>query len=217
MSWPTIGGYHDGAPFVYVESILGTWGARPNGDGTEGMPNPGANQSNQPVEIIEAELPLSIERYGFVADTGGSGRFRGGLALEREYMILADKAGMTMRSDRRSHLPYGLAGGNPGTPSANILNPGPRQQVLPTLPMESVALRRGDVFRHVTAGGGGYGDPLERDPERVLDDVLDEKLTRPYAEREYGVVIFPGNGAVDVEKTRRLRAECKKHRSTPGI
>lgn len=207
VSWPTIGGYHDGVPFVYVESILGTWGGRPDGDGTEGMPNPGANQSNQPVEMIEAELPLSIERYGFVPDTGGPGRFRGGLALEREYKVHTDKAGMTMRSDRRSHLPYGLAGGKPGTPSWNILNPGPDQRILPALPMESVALVRGDVFRHVTAGGGGYGDPLEREPRSVLDDVLDEKLTESYALREYGVVIDSESCTVDLDLTRRLRAE----------
>ncbi|CAN5245861.1 hydantoinase B/oxoprolinase family protein [soil metagenome] len=210
VSWPTIGGYSDGHPFVYVESILGTWGARPNGDGTEGMPNPGANQSNQPVEMIEAELPLAIERYGFVADTGGSGRFRGGLALEREYRILAEQAGMTMRSDRRSHLPYGLAGGSPGTPSWNILNPGPDQRILPTLPMESVPLRRGDVFRHVTAGGGGYGDPLERDPLMVLQDVLDEKLTPAYAVREYGVVIAVEEGVIDAVQTDQLRADRRR-------
>ncbi len=215
VSWPSIGGYNSGMPFIYVESILGTWGARPDGDGTEGMPNPGANQSNQPVEMIEAELPLSIERYGFVADTGGSGRFRGGLALERQYRILAQEAGMTMRSDRRSHLPYGLAGGNPGTPSWNIINPGPNERILPTLPMESVALRRGDVFRHVTAGGGGYGDPLEREPLMVLKDVLDEKLTPAYAAREYGVVVDVDKGAIDGAKTQRLRRERRHEKCGP--
>ena len=214
VSWPTIGGYDEGRPFVYVESILGTWGAGPNGDGTEGMPNPGANQSNQPVEMIEAELPLAIERYGYVTDTGGSGRYRGGLALERQYRLLAEQAGMTMRSDRRSHLPYGLAGGSPGTPSSNVINPGPNERVLPTLPMESVALRRGDVFRHVTAGGGGYGDPLERDPQSVLEDVLDEKLTSAYAAREYGVVLDERNLSVDDAQTTRLRAERRAHRRT---
>jgi N-methylhydantoinase B len=212
VSWPTIGGYDNGRPFVYVESILGTWGARPNADGTEGMPNPGANQSNQPVEMIEAELPLAIERYGFVTDTGGSGRYRGGLALERQYRVLAEQAGMTMRSDRRSHLPYGLAGGSPGTPSSNVINPGANERVLPTLPMESVALRRGDVFRHVTAGGGGYGDPLERDAQTVLEDVLDEKLTSAYAAREYGVVLDEQDCAVDHDETLRVRAERRARR-----
>ncbi len=122
---------------------------------------------------------------------------------------------MTMRSDRRSHLPYGLAGGNPGTPSWNIINPGPNERILPTLPMESVALRRGDVFRHVTAGGGGYGDPLEREPLMVLKDVLDEKLTPAYAAREYGVVVDVDKGGIDGAKTQRLRRERRHEKCGP--
>ena len=119
-----------------------------------------------------------------------------------------------VRSDRRAHPPYGVAGGRAGTPSCNILNPGPGQRVLPTLPMEAVRLRRGDVFRHVMAGGGGYGDPLERDPQMVLEDVLDEKQTAEYARREYGVVIDAAAMAVDAPATERLRAEIGR-RSEP--
>ncbi|HVC35290.1 MAG TPA: hydantoinase B/oxoprolinase family protein, partial [Chloroflexota bacterium] len=161
----SIGGYQAGTPFLHVETILGSWGGRPDQDGAEGISNPGANQSNQPIEIIEAELPLRARQYALQPDSGGAGRFRGGLGLVREFELLADEASLTMRSDRRTHRPYGLFGGQPGSPSTNILNPGPDQRILPTLPMESVALRKGDVFRHVLAGGGGYGDPLERDPD----------------------------------------------------
>ena len=204
VSWPSIGGYHEGRPFVYVESILGSWGGRPHADGTEGISHPGANQSNQPVEMIEADLPLEISHYGLVADSGGAGTYRGGLALVREYRVLAEDATLTIRTDRRTHRPYGLDGGRAGTPSSNILNPGPAQRILPALPMEGVHLRKGDVFRHITPGGGGYGNPLGREPAKVLDDVLDEKLTPDYAAREYGVIIDP-RGVVDEEATRRLR------------
>jgi N-methylhydantoinase B len=208
-SLPSVGGYRDGQAFVHVETILGTWGGRPDGDGEEGVPNPGANQSNQPIEMIEAELPLEATQYALIPDSGGPGRFRGGLGLVREYRLLADEAGWTMRSDRRAHRPYGVQGGQPGAPSWNVLNPGPTERVLPTLPMESVALKRGDVFRMTLAGGGGYGSPLERDPALVLEDYLDDKVTLDHASREYGVVIDRERERVDEDATAALRARMR--------
>jgi N-methylhydantoinase B len=217
-SLPSVGGYRDGRAFVHVETILGTWGGRPSADGEEGVPNPGANQSNQPIELIEAELPLEAVQYALIPDSGGAGRFRGGLGLVREYRLLADEAVWTMRSDRRAHRPYGVQGGRPGAPSWNILNPGPGQRVLPTLPMESVALERGDVFRMTLAGGGGYGDPLERDLARVLDDYLDEKVTLEHARQEYGVVIDPTGMRVDEATTAALRGEMRAaRRRSPAL
>jgi N-methylhydantoinase B len=207
VSWPSIGGYVDGKPFVYVESILGCWGGRPDRDGVDGISNPGANQSNQPVEVIETELPLEVIRYEFVQDSGGAGEYRGGLALRREYRLLAESAVLTMRSDRRGHRPYGLNGGQPGTPSLNLLNPGPDERVLPVLPMEAVRLKRGDRFLHVQAGGGGHGPQRKRDPLAVLEDVLDEKLSEDYARREYGVAIDRERQTVDLVRTAALRAE----------
>ena len=209
VSWPSIGGYVAGKPFIYVESILGTWGGRPGRDGCEGVSNLGANQSNQPVEVIEAELPLQVIRYEMVADSGGAGQFRGGLALLREYQLLADEAVLTMRSDRRAHPPYGLHGGKPGTPSWNILNPGADQRVLPVLPMEAVPLKRGDRFLHIQAGGGGYGPALLRSPQAVHEDVLDEKLSLDFARCQYGVVIDPVTRRLDMEATGRLRNEMR--------
>jgi N-methylhydantoinase B len=173
-----IGGYQDGKPFVLAEVIVGCWGARAGLDGLEGVSNPLANLSNQPVEMVESELPLRVHRYGLVPDSGGAGRFRGGLAYERAYELLADEAVLTIRSDRRAHRPWGLAGGEPGAPSSNVVrSPDGTERTLPTMPMEAVKLRRGDVFHHVSAGGGGYGDPHERDPERAREDVLDGKVT----------------------------------------
>ncbi len=206
---PSIGGYQDGKPFVNAETLLGTWGARPNGDGAEGISNLVANQSNQPIELTEAEAPLEVTRYGFVPDSGGPGKFRGGLGIIREYRLLADEAVLAVRSDRRAHPPWGLSGGRPGAPSLNVLNPGPGERILPTLPMEAVSIRRGDVYRHVMAGGGGYGNPLERDPRLVLDDVLDEKVTIEHAREAYAVVIDPEALTVDLPATQRLRRQLR--------
>jgi N-methylhydantoinase B len=209
---PSIGGYQGEEPFVYVETILGTWGGRPNRDGAEGVSNPGANQSNQPIELIEAELPLRVERYGLVPDSGGPGRYRGGLALIREYRLLAEEASLTVRSDRRAHPPYGLRGGAPGAPSSNVINPDTAPRVLPVLPMHAIPLKRGDVFRHTLPGGGGYGDPLERDPAAVLEDVRDEKVTVQHAREAYGVVLTPDEAAVDVLGTESFRARMRAER-----
>ncbi|MEO6624246.1 MAG: hydantoinase B/oxoprolinase family protein, partial [Burkholderiaceae bacterium] len=188
---------------VVTEVMVGTWGARAGKDGVEGISNPAANLSNQPVELIEAELPLEIVRYGMVQDSGGAGEYRGGLAFVREFRLTADEAVFTTRADRRDHPPYGFAGGYPGGASRNTLISGTQERVLPTMPMEALKWKAGDVFRHVSAGGGGFGSPLARDPARVLADVLDEKISLSAAHHLYGVVI-QGN-LVDETATRQLR------------
>jgi N-methylhydantoinase B len=189
---------------------MGTWGGRPTHDGAEGVPHPGGNQPNQPIEMIEARQPLQVTRYGLIEDSGGPGRFRGGLALVRELKLHADEAVLTLRTDRRTHLPYGLQGGKSGTPAWNILNPGPHERILPTLPMEAIDLKAGDVVRIVLAGGGGYGDPLERDPAMVIEDVLDQKLSIEYVNREYGVIIDRVSMQVDTQATARRREEMRR-------
>jgi N-methylhydantoinase B len=199
------GGYDEHRrPFGTTEVLVGSWGARSTLDGLEGVSNPLANLGNQPVELIEADLPLRIERYGVIPDSGGAGRQRGGLAYVREYELLADRATLTFRTDRRDHPPYGLDGGEPGAPSSNVVVSGGETRELPTMPMHAFTLGRGDRFTHSSAGGGGFGDPCERDPAAVLDDVLDGKVTAATARERYGVVIA-GDG-VDLDATRELRA-----------
>jgi len=204
---PSIGGYHNGRPFVFVETTMGTWGAAPTHDGQEGVAHMGANQSNVPIELIEQEYPLRVEQYGLVADTGGPGRFRGGQSIVREFRLLAEEATFTVRSDKRRFPPYGLHGGADGTPSWNILNPGPNQRVLPVLTTEPVILHRGDVYRHIMASGGGYGPALERDPALVLRDVVLGRVSVAHARAAYGVVIVERSGtfSVDVDATAALR------------
>ncbi|WP_432039463.1 hydantoinase B/oxoprolinase family protein [Streptomyces cucumeris] len=194
----------DGTTSVLWDILCGAWGARPDRDGVDGISPLGANLANVPVEELEQAGHVRIDGYGYLPDTGGPGRWRGGLSTFRDMTVLAPAVSVQIRSDRRIHLPYGLQGGSPGTTSANILNPGTRhEQVLPAKVVRE--LGAGDRHRHITAGGGGHGDPFTRDPGHVLRDVLDGKVTTPGASRDYGVVITPG-GEIDAAETRRRRA-----------
>jgi N-methylhydantoinase B len=200
------GGFHNGRPFVLNEMMVGTWGARADKDGVEGISNPAANLSNQPIEMIEAEMPIEVVRYELLHDTGGPGRRRGGLAFAREFRFLGEGK-FTLRGDRRDHPPYGLEGGKPGSASAHLFRPALASEfhVLPTMPLASFEARPGDVFRLVSAGGGGYGDPFEREPDLVLADVREGKVTREGARRDYGVVLEPDSDELDVRATKVLR------------
>jgi N-methylhydantoinase B len=206
-----IGGQHEGKPFVLTEVMVGTWGARAGLDGVEGISNPAANLSNNPVELIEAELPLQVLEYSLVPDSGGAGRTRGGLAFARTFKLLADEAVCTLRSDRRKHPPYGVDGGAPGSGSTNTLNPGTKnERSLPTMPMEAIKLRKGDIFRHVSAGGGGFGRPFDRAPQAVLDDVREGKVSVTAAREQYGVAIDARTLRIDEVRTRALRSDLQR-------
>ncbi|HEV8439687.1 MAG TPA: hydantoinase B/oxoprolinase family protein [Methylomirabilota bacterium] len=206
----SFGGYdRERRPFVFLEFLFGSWGGRPTRDGVDACSSSVVNFSNNPIEVIESEYPLLIERYGYVPDSGGAGKFRGGLAVVRQYRFLEATGTLQLRTDRRRHLPYGLAGGRPGTPSDNTLNPEGDPRRLPS--KCTLEIRQGDVFRHLLAGAGGWGDPLERDPDRVLKDVLEEKLSPEYARREYGVVVDPATARVLLEETAQRRAQLAKN------
>ncbi|MEO7246092.1 MAG: hydantoinase B/oxoprolinase family protein, partial [Rubrivivax sp.] len=205
---PSIGGSHAGRAFVFTETILGSWGGRPTQDGLDGAANLAANQSNQPVETLEADVPIAIVRYELARNSGGPGRYRGGMAVCRSYHVLADTGVFTLRSDRRLHLPYGLEGGHSGTPSYTLLVREGRSVMLPVLPQDKIDVRRGDVIVHVQAGGGGYGEPLEREPQAVLEDLLDDRITPEYAQRIYGVVVRAG--VVDTGATSELRQRMRR-------
>ena len=203
----SIGGSHRGNPFVLTEVMVGTWGARATLDGVEGISNPAANLSNQPVEIIETETPLEVVRYGLVADSGGPGRHRGGLAFVREFRLRDGTAQFTLRSDRRKHPPYGVNGGSPGAPSANlVIRANGEQEPLPTMPMRVVHLRPGDSFRHTSAGGGGYGEPSLRDPAAIRADVVAGKVSLEAAQRHYGTQIDQADLAHGSPARRSIRS-----------
>jgi N-methylhydantoinase B len=207
----SIGGYDaDRKPFIYVDFTCGTWGGRPFADGLDGNSNMFANMASTSVEITEAEHPIQILAYEFIADKAGAGKYRGGTPYRRDYRFLEAEGILQVRSDRRTIRPYGLYGGYPGKPSWNYLNPDRENQ-----PLESkltMTITRGDVFRHEVAGAGGWGDPLERDPTVVLKDVRNELLSLAMATREYGVVIDTHNWKVDETATQRLRADIREAR-----
>jgi N-methylhydantoinase B len=213
VTFPAFSGTHNGRRFVCSETWAGSWGAMCDRDGEFGVPNSGGNITNQSIEMIEAQYPIEVQKYGMVENSGGPGKFRGAPAYIRQYRMLGEDTVVVMRSDRRNFLPYGLDGGSPGTPSWNLINPGPNQRVLPVMPMEAVRFARDEIFCHIGAGGGGHGDPLERDPRLVREDVREERITQSYAETVYGVVFITGTLDVDDGATIGKRTELRKRGS----
>ena len=194
------------APFLYLEfhNMTGLGGG-PKQDGQDAGPFCLGNPANVPIEIIEAENPVLIENYGFLPDTGGPGQHRGALGVVRQYRVLADEATVQVRSDRQRYRPWGLFGGKGGAFGKCILNPGPKAEILPSKFLRT--LQQGEVFRGEMPGSGGYGDPFKRDPDKVLEDVRQEKMTHAHALNEYGVVIDSETLEVD-----RLSTKNERHR-----
>src|SRR5262249_10291717 len=215
----SIGGYdRQQKPFVYVDFTCGAWGARPWADGLDGNSHMFANMASHSVEVTEAEHPISLLAYRFVPDKAGAGKYRGGVPFRRDYRFNEAEGVLQVRSDRRVHRPFGLYGGSPGKPSENYLNPLSENRMLPS--KVTMTIKAGDVFRHVLAGAGGWGDPLERDPQAVLKDVRNELLSAATAEADYGVVLDAGCRQVDAEATKVRRAAIAKRRNwaiTPKV
>lgn len=214
----SIGGYDsDRNPFIYVDFACGTWGARPWADGLSGNSNLFANMATQSIEVCEAENPVEILAYEFVPDKAGAGKFRGGTPYRRDYKLLETEAVLQVRSDRKVFRPYGLYGGNPGVSSSNIMNPGKDNRLLGS--KLTMTMYSGEVLRHELAGGGGWGDPLERNPEKVLRDVRNELVSMNSAREDYGVVIQSDSWSVDYNATQKLRSDIHKLRigKTPVV
>jgi N-methylhydantoinase B len=203
---PTFGGWDRARRrrFVAYELVLSGTGARATKDGCEGM-SWAFNASNIPVEAQEATQPIVVEHFGFIADSAGAGSFRGGCGVRRDLRVLADEGKLTNLSERQRFAPYGIFGGEAGRLARTVINPGPDET--PVHGKQSRELAYGDVVSFQQSGAGGYGDPLARDPARVLDDVLDEYVSIEAAREQYGVVLT-GAGLdlrVDQPATRELR------------
>ena len=201
----SIAGYaEDGSYSQFREAVMGAWGAGYQRDGIDGVANPAANISNAPIEVIENTVPIRVERYALIEDSGGAGQWRGGLGVLRELKYLGAGARLQLRSDRREHPPFGIAGGGTGRPSDNQFYDGETWQRLPTKFVHPIA--PGQVICHTTAGGGGFGDPFERPADRVLDDVRNGKVSVEAAARDYGVAITGTPPAVDSDATAARRS-----------
>jgi N-methylhydantoinase B len=183
--------------------ICGAWGGRPDADGIEAVTNASQNLSNTPVETLESQHPVRVEAYEFVQDSCGAGRWRGGLGIRRAYRVLAGEAFLQLRADRMKFLPYGLAGGGPADPAQNLIGEPGTARTLPS--KVTMWLKQDDLVTHVQPGGGGYGDPRTRDPQLVVRDVWNGKISPAYARMHHLVVIDGVSGELDVEATRALR------------
>ncbi len=209
----SIAGYDKAGVYSqFREAVMGAWGAGQGREGIDGVANPAANISNAPIEVLENIAPIRVERYELVADSGGAGKWRGGLGVRRQLRYLGEGARLQLRSDRREHPPFGIAGGGAGQPSDNLFDNGEEWERLPTKFVHPIV--DGQAIRHTTAGGGGCGDPFERPAERVLMDVLNDKVSRESAARDYGVVLAGSPLAVEASETETLRARAKVSR--PG-
>ena len=212
----SIGGWTaERKPFIYVDFTCGAWGARPWADGLDGNSHMFANMASHSIEVTEAEHPIQLLCYEFVPDKAGAGKFRGGVPFRRDYKLTEDEATLQVRSDRRTHRPFGLYGGSPGAPSSNTMNPDTAPRDLES--KFTVTIKKGDVFRHVLAGAGGWGDPLDRDPAAVLRDVRNELLSPARAAADYGVVIDTSKWAVDAAATKMAQARIRPERGWSAV
>ncbi len=193
-----------GEEYVFYETIAGGYGARPNKDGMEAVQAHWQNTENSPVEELEASLPVIILRYELIPDSEGAGKYRGGLGVRRDYWFKDHAATFSALTDVAKYPPLGLFGGLPARPLRIIRNPkdGDDTHIGSKV---TVSLEPNEVISVQTPGGGGYGNPLERDPLLVLSDVIQGKVSLKRAREVYGVVINPETMEIDWKETESLR------------
>jgi len=204
-----------GRPFQLMEILYGGIPGRPIGDGMDGHSWWPLFQ-NIPSEYLETYYPMLVEGYSTIMDTGGAGKHRGGNGVEKIYLLL-EEGDISIHDDRHQSQPWGILGGRPGACSEKILvrKDGTRQP-LPSK-VDNVRVRSGDrvVFR--TAGGGGWGDPLERDVKRTRDDVARRLMSDTKAREEYGVVLTGSGLDIDRRATEELRDSMRRNRKAPRL
>ncbi|MBI3937676.1 MAG: hydantoinase B/oxoprolinase family protein [Betaproteobacteria bacterium] len=213
-----IGGIDPESGAMWVTSVTGTggMGARPAKDGVEAIQTDASNARNIPVEFFENYMPLQILEYGLRADSGGPGRHRGGLGLVWRCKLTRGEAVLSNRGERHYTQPWGLYGGMPGASSRYVLvrRDGTRELI----PSKGVfTMSAGDELHVHSCGGGGHGDPLDRDPAFVLDDAKRGKVSFESAREHYGVAIDPATWSVQREETEKLRQALHKRRPVAGM
>jgi N-methylhydantoinase B len=210
-------GFHgldaEGLPYLMREVLGGGSGGRPWADGSDTI-HVVPDSKNLPVEFTETRFPLRVEQLGLSPDSGGPGKRRGGLGYRKEVRVLRDATFLSV-ADRSILSCWGLAGGRAGRPFRVTVDPGgPNERVLPGL-VDDEVLAAGTLVRIDTTGGGGWGDPLEREIDRVALDVRQGKVSIESARADYGVVLTvdaPDACVVDQAATRELRAQIAASR-----
>ena len=198
--------------YCFLETIAGGYGARATSDGPDAVQPHGKNTANAPIEETEVNYPVRITRYELVENSEGPGRHRGGLGLRRDYLFPDHEASFTILADRERWGPHGLFGGLPGEKAQYVLNP--ESEALELGSKVTIQLAEGDVVSYRTCGGGGYGPPEERDPDDVLRDVRDGRISPERAREFYWVAVDTESWTVDVEATSNLRARRLEERES---
>jgi N-methylhydantoinase B len=206
---------------MFYRYPMGGFGATPHSDGCDSMtPRVGGDTRDYPVERAEAEFPLICIKYEQRVNSGGPGKFRGGLGLRRDMEVLDDeryqKIGLSTIWDRSLIPPYGLAGGFSAAAQrvAVIRSDGTLEYVPVELGTRcsQMPVHMGDIVSMRTGGGGGFSDPLDRDPEQVLSDLRQGLITEPIAVDIYGVIIDKKKWVVDSGATQKLRGKIRQSR-----
>jgi len=193
----------EGRPYQLMEILYGGIPGRPIGDGMDGH-SWWPLFENIPTEYLESFYPMIVENYASVADSGGAGKHRGGNGVEKIYRVLA-AGDVSIHDDRGRTQPWGILGGKPGACSAKwIRRANSELEELPSK-IDGIKVVPGDCIIFRTAGGGGWGDPLEREPGAVRNDVARRLLTADKARQDYGVVIAGDKNALDGRATDDLR------------
>ncbi|ROS38486.1 hydantoinase B/oxoprolinase family protein [Amycolatopsis thermoflava] len=159
--------------FSYVEVLGGGFGARPASDGPDAVQSHVTNTANTPAEALEIAYPLRVEAYALRERSGGAGKYRGGMGICRDVRVLVDGVHLTVKGDRVQRGPWGLRGGAPGAPLDFLLDPGTDHERRLRRPDNGSVIPKDSIVRVLSAGGGGYGPPHERDPHAAREDRLD--------------------------------------------
>jgi N-methylhydantoinase B len=202
---------------VSILNPKGGWGGMQEKDGWTCIQDPLSNCRCQPAEALENAFPMKVRRFTLRTGDEGAGKHRGGFGILRDIEVTEDCVVSTCL-DRSAIPPFGLFGGDDGAPNVMFVKRQGSEAWEPLSSRQSNAsLRAGDVVRIETAIGGGFGDPLERDPALVADDVADEYLPGPEAAREIYGVVLRDDLSVDEDATVALREQVRRQRngSTP--
>ena len=206
--------------FMWYDWMAGGWGGRRTKDGSSATsPVFGVGLAVQPLEGQERLNPVLTTRHAIITDSGGPGRNRGGCGVEKGGTLTdSEKSVISYCCDRARSITWGIEGGLPSVPHGVWINRGtPEERFLGSM-FSGVPIESGDTFTRPSAGGGGYGDPLDRDPEAVLEDVIDGYVSVERARKDYGVVVTPidpelDQYAIDPAATERARAEIRATRA----
>lgn len=201
----------DGTDFILREVFGAGSGARPYADGTDAV-DMVPNARNLPTEFLEQNFPVIVEKTALFRDSGGAGKYRGGLGYLKDIRVLRDGYLLTC-CDRTVFGCWGVKGGHAGVPGGSVINPGSDAPRVVKFSQDKVPVRQGDIIRVTTPGGGGYGDPLDRDPELVRTDVQRRLVSPERAVDTYGVILTEKVSGlvreflVDAAATKKQRAE----------